>query len=246
PSQASRVASATAVSTWCSRSERDSSISSPSARSAGLPSIRSSMTTAVSAPSTAAESSPTAARPARAFSRARRCTKTSGRSAGRGVSSRVIDSSSNGTPIWVSSSRRRGDAEARNNAAIPDPCDKYRGSVAYRSGGRKHPARRLVALSELETNDLVFAQRQGALLCHTAGDHLHLVGATVEHQGNRSRAMGLFVDQHLVVVLVAAHDQRMRPAVAQVVRHVEDRTWHHLLRCYRRLDADLGLDGAVQ
>ncbi len=58
--------------------------------------------------------------------------------------------------------------------------------------------------------------------------------------------MGLFVDQHLVVVLVAAHDQRMRPAVAQVVRHVEDRTRHHLLRRYRRLDADLGFDGAVQ
>src|SRR5690606_7506157 len=117
-----------------------------------------------------------------------------------------MESSSNGTPIWVSSSRRRGDAEARNNAAIPDPCDKYRSSVAYRSGGRMNPAHRMVALSEVETSDLVFAQRQGALLCHTAGDHLHLVGATVKHQGKRRRTMGLIVDQHLVVVLVAAHD----------------------------------------
>src|SRR5439155_477652 len=86
------------------------SIVRASSASAGLPRARPSITTIVSAPSTSAAVRDAAT--VRAFLSARRAT-ASGRATASSVSSTSLAMTSNGTPSDASSSRRRGEAEAR-------------------------------------------------------------------------------------------------------------------------------------
>src|SRR5689334_10626352 len=101
---------ATPVMTSCVRPQSVWSIARASAASAGLPSARPSMTTIVSAPSTTSAGRIVAT--ALALRRARRLTASGSGTASR-VSSTSLGTISNATPSEASSSRRRGEAEAR-------------------------------------------------------------------------------------------------------------------------------------
>src|SRR5262245_20402221 len=101
--------SATAVSTVCSRPAMRPSMRPASVGSCGLPSSSPSITTTVSAAST---SSPGCARAA-AFATANRSTMSRGSSSGSGDSSRSAARTVKRRPRLPSSSRRRGEEEAR-------------------------------------------------------------------------------------------------------------------------------------
>src|SRR6185312_11711216 len=136
-------------------------IAAASAASHGLPNTSSSSTTSVFAPSTRTSASPaSAASPARALSRATRLTYSRGDSCAARRSGTSTSTTRNATPSWVSSSRRRGDCEARWSMWRPSECERVfaelrvalpaqrfvqrlRGQVVVR-GGEREAGRTLV------------------------------------------------------------------------------------------------------
>ena len=111
----------TAEITWCVRPDSARSMAAASSASRGLPNTSSSSTTSVSVPSTTADGfAITLSRPAPAFSRATRRTYSSAGSPGWRCSGTSRSSTPNSRPRRASSSRRRGDWEARYNILCKD------------------------------------------------------------------------------------------------------------------------------